>query len=185
MTNGIVVIAASAGGLDPLFRIITALPVPCTASVFIVMHIGPHPSILPELLANRTRHPATFPRDGTPIEPGHIYVAPPDHHMLIEAAGIRLSNGPKIHHTRPAADPTFISAANTHGARVMGIVLSGGDGDGATGLATITAHGGTSFVQSPEEAAKPSMPYAAILADHPDAVLPVEEIARRVHAFCL
>jgi two-component system chemotaxis response regulator CheB len=182
---GIVVIAASAGGHDPLFRIIAALPVPCTAAVFVVMHIGPYPSILPEVLASRGKLPVMFPQNGTLIEAGHIYVAPPDHHMLLEAAAIRLTQSPKVHYTRPAADPTFISAAKSYGSQVIGIVLSGGDGDGAVGLRAITQHSGVSFVQDPAEAEAPSMPRSAILADHPDAVLPIEEIAQRVHSFCL
>jgi two-component system chemotaxis response regulator CheB len=78
---------------------------------FVVMHTGPLPSVLPELLASKGKHPAIFPRNGMLIEAGHIYVAPPDHHMLLGFGGIRLTRGPKVHHTRPAADPTFISAA--------------------------------------------------------------------------
>jgi two-component system, chemotaxis family, protein-glutamate methylesterase/glutaminase len=180
----IVVIAASAGGLDPLRRIITALPVPCSAAVFVVVHIGPHRSVLPHLLSSIGQHPATFARDGAPIEAGHIYVAPPDHHMILGPDCIRLDWGPKVHHTRPAADPLFISAAKTHGQRVMGIVLSGGDGDGAAGLQAVAEHGGTALVQDPQEATTPDMPRAAILADHPDACLPIEDIVRRVCAFC-
>jgi two-component system chemotaxis response regulator CheB len=180
--DGIVVIAASAGGLDPLRRIIAALPVPCSAAVFVVVHIGPHPSVLPTLLSGQ--HAAIFGQDGALIEAGHIYVAPPDHHMLLGLGRIRLDQGSKIHHTRPAADPLFISAAETYGRRVMGIVLSGGDGDGAAGLRAITRHGGTALVQDPQEAAAPSMPRAAIVEDHPDACLPVEEIARKVRVFC-
>jgi two-component system chemotaxis response regulator CheB len=182
--DGIVVVAASAGGHDPMFQIIGALPFPCTAAILVVMHIGPHPSILPDLLASRGKHPVAFPQDGTSIEPGHIYVAPPDHHMLVQTNAIRLARSPKLHHTRPAADPTFISAAEVYGARAMGIVLSGGGGDGAAGLRSITDHGGISLVQDPDEAATPSMPREAILADHPDAVLSVEEIVRRVQSFC-
>ena len=142
-------IAASAGGLDPLRRIIAALPVPCTAAVFVVMHIGPYPSVLPHLLGGR--HVATFAQDGTPIEAGHIYIAPPDHHMYLGISSIRLSQGPKLHHTRPAADPLFITAAEAHGQQVLGIVLSGGDGDGADGLRAIVEHGGTAFVQDPKK----------------------------------
>jgi two-component system, chemotaxis family, protein-glutamate methylesterase/glutaminase len=181
--DGIVVIAASTGGLDPLRRIIETLPVPCLATIFVVMHIGPHPSRLPELLSS-SEHPASFARDGALIRAGHVYVAPPDHHMILGYDRIRLNQGPKVHHTRPAADPLFISAAEAHGRRVMGIVLSGGDGDGAAGLRAIGEHGGTAFVQDPEEAEAPSMPRSAILADHPDACLAVEEIALRVRLFC-
>lgn len=179
----IIVIAASAGGLDPLRRIIAALPASCSAAVFIVMHIGPHRSTLPHLLTMTGKHPAVFAKDGALIEAGGIYVAPPDHHVILEADCIRLHQGPKVHHTRPAADPLFISAAETRGRRVMGIVLSGGDGDGAAGLRAISEHGGTALVQDPGEAAAPSMPRAAILADHPDACLPVEGIVQRVQAF--
>ena len=180
--NGVVVIAASAGGLDPLRRIIAALPVPCTAAVFVVMHIGPYPSVLPRLLGGR--HVAGFAQEGTPIEAGHIYIAPPDYHMYLGISSIRLSQGPKLHHTRPAADPLFISAAEAHRQQVLGIVLSGGDSDGADGLRAIVEHGGTAFVQDPKEAANPSMPSAAIAADHPHGCLSIEEIAEGVRSFC-
>ena len=108
---GIVVIAASAGGLGPLRSIIAALPAPCTAAVFVVVHIGSNPSILPCLLGHAGPLPAAFAHDGDAIEAGRIYVAPPDRHMVLEFARIRLSHGPKVHYTRPAADPLFISAA--------------------------------------------------------------------------
>jgi two-component system, chemotaxis family, protein-glutamate methylesterase/glutaminase len=182
--SGVVVIAASAGGLDPLRRIITALPVPCLAAIFVVVHIGARRSELPHLLNSSGRHPATFAEDAALIEAGHIYVAPPDHHMTLGPDRIRLDQGPKVHYTRPAADPLFISAAESHGQRVMGIVLSGGGGDGAAGLRAIAEHGGTALVQSPLEAVSPDMPRAAMMADHPDACLPVEEIAQRVSVFC-
>jgi two-component system chemotaxis response regulator CheB len=177
---GIVVIGASAGGLDPLRRIIAALPLCCSAAIFVVVHIGSHQSLLPDLLNYDGKLPAHFAQDGELIEAGHIYVAPPDQHMLLSVDRIRLSQGPKIHHTRPAADPLFISAAEAHGPRVIGVVLSGGDGDGADGLRSITEHSGTAFVQDPMEAATPSMPRSAIAADHPVAGLPVAEIARRL-----
>jgi two-component system chemotaxis response regulator CheB len=181
---GIVVIAASAGGLVPLRRIIATLPVPCSAAVFVVMHIGPHPSRLPGLLSSSGLWSASFARDGVLIEAGHVYVAPPDHHMVLEHDRIRLNQEPKVHHTRPAADPLFISAAEAHGRWVMGIVLSGGDSDGAAGLRAIAKHGGAALVQDPEEAENPSMPRSAVRAGHPDACLPVEEIARLVRVFC-
>jgi two-component system chemotaxis response regulator CheB len=180
----IVVIAGSAGALAPLRRIVATLPDPCAAAVFVVIHIGPNPSVLPSLLQKVCRLPVAFARNGTEIEGGHIYVAPPDQHMLVNLNSILLNWGPKVHSTRPAADPLFISAAKVHGDRVMGIILSGGDGDGAEGLRTIKEHGGVALVQRPEDAASPSMPNAAIAADHPDACLPIGEIAHRVRAFC-
>lgn len=176
--NRIIVIAASAGGLQPLRRIVAALPKECPVSVFIVVHIGDQQSGLPEILSQRSKLSVSFARDGSPIQPSHIYVAPPDQHMVLELGRIRLNNGPKVHHTRPAADPLFISAAHVYGNRVMGIVLSGGDDDGAEGLRAITQHGGRGVVQKPEEAAVASMPEMAIARDHPDACLSVEEIAK-------
>jgi two-component system chemotaxis response regulator CheB len=153
--------------------------------VFVVMHTGPHPSILPDLLTHCGTLPAVFPQDGDLIEPGMIYVAPPDQHMVVEADRIRLIRGAKVHHTRPAADPLFKSVAESYGHAVLGVVLSGGDGDGGDGLRIIRECGGTAFVQDPSEAVKPGMPLHAIIVDHPDAVLPGEELARRVRAFCL
>jgi two-component system, chemotaxis family, protein-glutamate methylesterase/glutaminase len=182
--DAIVVIAASAGGLEPLFHIITALPAPCSASVFIVMHIGRRKSMLPHLLRGRGKLPAAFAEDEQAIEPGHIYVAPPDCHMLVERDRIRLDGGPKVRHTRPAADPLFMSAAAAYGKHVIGVVLSGGDSDGADGLRAIKAHGGIALVQRPEEATIPSMPLAAIAAGHPDDSLSAHEIAQRVRTFC-
>jgi two-component system chemotaxis response regulator CheB len=177
----IIVIGASEGGLEPLQRIVAAMPADCAASVFIVTHIGPHPSFLPSLLNRPDGLPVGFARDGDQIQTGHVYVAPPDHHMLLEDGHIHLNQGPKIHYTRPAIDPLFMSAADEYGKNVMGVVLSGGGGDGAFGLRAVTEHGGTALVQQP--AFRPSMPNAARATDSPEA-LPTEEIAQRVREFC-
>ena len=184
MMNPIVVIAGSAGSHEPLRHLIAALPVGCTASVFVVVHIGNNPSVLPSLLTCPAGIPATFAKDDEPIVPGHIYVAPPDYHILLGPDRIRLSRGAKVHYTRPAADPLFVSAAETYRESVIGIGTSGGNQDGAAGLRAIKAHGGTSLVQLPNEAENPSMPRAAIAADHPDASLTIQEIAQRVAGFC-
>jgi two-component system chemotaxis response regulator CheB len=180
----IVVIAASAGGLDPLRRIMAAVPIPCAAAIFVVMHIGSQRSMLPCLLSDSGQLGATFAQDGALIQTGHIYVAPPDRHMILGSSRIELNQGPKIHHTRPAADPLFISAAKIYGRRVLGIVLSGGDGDGADGLRIIKECGGKALVQDPEEASTPAMPRSAIMVDHPDDCLPAKDIAERVRVFC-
>jgi len=184
MTNTIVVIAASAGGLELLRILVAALPTPCAASVFIVWHIGAHPSELPSILQCSSTAPVCFAEDGAAILPGKVYVAPPDRHVLLRAMSMSPSAGPKVHFARPAADPMFISAAETHGDRVIGIVLSGGDGDGADGLLAIKQHGGKVLVQNPDEAMAPSMPHAAIAAVHPDAVLPIRAIADLVGRLC-
>jgi len=180
----IIVIAASAGGLQPLRTLIAALPPTCEAAIFIVWHTGAHPSTLPLILQHATALPVGFAADGDVIQAGHIYVAPPDHHILLTATTMETSRGPKVHFARPAADPLFMSAAETHGGKVVGIVLSGGDGDGAEGLLAIKQHGGRTFVQDPAEAIAPSMPHAAIAAANPAAVLPISEIARAVAGLC-
>ena len=167
----IVVIAASLGGLGPVLRVAAALPAHCTASVFFVWHIGDNASQLPDILNKAGSLPATFAGDGMAIEPGRIYMAPRDRHMLLDADRIRLSGAPKVHHARPAADPLFTSAAAAFGKRVVGIVLSGGGGDGALGLKTIKGLGGLAFVQHPKHAEMASMPLAAIAAGHPSACL--------------
>jgi two-component system chemotaxis response regulator CheB len=180
--NRIIVIAGSAGALYGMRRITAALPPDCRASIFIVLHIGDHRSVLPEVLSFHGHPPAIHPRDGDPIQPGFIYVAPPDHHMVIGVGVIRLNQDIKVHHTRPAADPLFNSAAEAYGERAVGVVLSGGDGDGAIGLKTIKERGGLAMVQDPEEATRPGMPQSALAKDHPDWCLPIAEIARRLAA---
>jgi len=179
----IVVVGASAGGLPPLRYLVEALPIPCAASIFVVMHIGANRSSLPALLA-RPGLPADFAQDGTLIEDGRLYVAPPDQHMVLETGLIRLNRGRKVNFTRPAADPLFESAAVAYGSRVVGIVLSGGGSDGARGLRMIEAKGGMVFIQHPGEAQFPSMPQTAIAADAPDACLTISQIARRMATLC-
>lgn len=180
----IVVIAASTGALEPLRNIMSVLPKPCAASVFVVWHIGHHPSVLPSILSSASKVPARFAQDDTAFEPGHIYVAPPDHHLELSASRMHLNRGPKVNHLRPAADVLFVSAAQSYPGKVLGVVLSGQDGDGAAGLAMIRQHGGTALVQHPNTAEAPSMPLTAMRVDHPDEFLLVVELAERVRSFC-
>ncbi|TXN50773.1 chemotaxis protein CheB [Methylobacterium sp. WL2] len=180
----IIVIATSAGGLGPLVQIVAALPSTCRASVFVVQHIGMNSSILPDILAQKGNLPAAFARHGDMIERGRIYVAPPDNHMRLSFGSIWLDQRIKEHFTRPAADPLFISAAETYGARVVGIVLSGANSDGAAGILAITAHGGLGLVQDPNEAEYREMPLAALKLDHPEAPLTADLLAERVASHC-
>ena len=180
--NAIVVIGASAGGVEPLRGIVAGLPGTCSASIFVVELIGDHQSNLPILLALAGSLPATFATDGL-IDAGHIYVAPPDHHMLLQVSDIRLSRSAKIHFTRPAIDPLFVSAADAYGGRVLGIVLSGTGADGAAGLRAIWESGGTALVQDPNEAAEPSMPRAALQKVPAAVCLPIRELARFIAVF--
>ena len=158
------------------------MPRNCSASLFVVVHIGPHPSELPNILAHASQARVSFGEDGALVRPGHVYVAPPDRHMVLSNGHIHLNRGPKVHYTRPAADPLFQSAAETYGPRVLAIVLSGGDSDGAEGLRVVKLRGGRGIVQHPEEATVPSMPYAAIMRDNPDACLPIADITRIVRS---
>src|SRR5689334_8821803 len=122
----IVVIAASAGGMDALQKLVSTLPRDLKASVFVVWHLSPGLlSVLPEVLTRSGPLRAEHPQDGDPIQPGRIYVAPPDHHMLLERGYVRITKGPKENRFRPAGDPLFRSAAYVYGARTIGVVLSG------------------------------------------------------------
>ena len=180
----VVVIGASAGGLAALRVITDALPPSCKAALAVVMHVGPHPNHLPDILNGYGPLPAGFVRDGDSFLPGRIYVAPSDHHVALVPPGrFHLHQGAKIHGTRPAIDPLFMSAASLYWSHTVGVILSGGGKDGAAGLRTIRNHGGVALAQDPVEAAAPEMPAAAFAADDPE-VLPIRQIARRVSDFC-
>ena len=179
----IVVIGASAGGIEALIQLVSGLPEDFDASVFIVVHI-PHgaTSALPRILSRRGRLRAVHPRDGERIESGKIYVAPPGAHLILEKRRISLVRGPREHGVRPAVDPLFLSAALEFGARVIGILLSGNLDDGTAGLQAIKNEGGTTMVQDPAEALYPGMSLSAIENGCADKVLPVAEIAAALSA---
>jgi two-component system chemotaxis response regulator CheB len=181
-TREIVVMGASAGGVQALSELAANLPSRLPAAVFVVLHIGANESILPALLAVRSPMPVAHARDGELIEHGRIYIAPPDHHLLLSADHVQLTRGPKEHHTRPAIDPMFRSAALAHEARVIGVVLSGTRDDGTAGLQAIKQCGGVAIVQDPREAEYAEMPQSAL--DHVDIdhCLPVEGIAQQIAA---
>jgi two-component system chemotaxis response regulator CheB len=172
----IIVIGASAGSFEALVTIASGLPRDFSGSIFIVVHIGSHPSIMPQLLARRGPLPAAHARDGEPIRPGRIYVAPPDRHMLLDADAIRLTRGPREHFTRPAIDPLFRSAAESFGPRVVGVVLSGAGSDGASGLFSIKRQGGIAIVQDPRQALMPDMPRSAAASSRIDHYVGGEEL---------
>jgi two-component system chemotaxis response regulator CheB len=159
----IIVVGASAGGVDVLAEIVKALPPGLPASLFVVCHFPPGSrSILPEILSRAGPLLARHPADGEPFYPGHIYVAPPDRHMVLEPGGrIRLLRGPRENHHRPAVDPLFRSAARHYGPRVAGVVLTGSLYDGAAGLLAIRSSGGLAVVQDPNDAVVAAMPQNA------------------------
>ena len=129
VAHAIVAVGASGGGLEPLRRITERLPRNCAVTVFVVMHSGAA-SFLPEILSWHGKLRVEFAREGDFIAAGRIYVAPPDHHMCVEAGHIRLNKGARVHSVRPAIDPMFASIAGAYGRRVMGVVLSGAGTDG-------------------------------------------------------
>lgn len=170
MGHDCIVIGGSAGGIPVLKQIIAALPEELGAAVFIVMHTTPHlPSKMAEMLDAAGSLRASLPEDGEPISADHIYVAPPDNHMLVRQGRISVVRGPKENFTRPAIDPTFRSAAISYGPRVIAVVLSGALDDGTAGAVGVKARGGVVIVQDPNEAEQPSMPLSAleyVAADH-------------------
>ena len=174
----IVVVGASAGGMEALQNLVSRLPAGLPASVFIVWHLSPGAkSILPSVLTKAGPLPAQHPKDGDRIEQGRIYVAPNDHHMLLESGYIRVARGPKENRFRPAVDPLFRSAAYVYGPRVIGVVLTGALDDGTAGLWTIKLRGGTAVVQEPSEALIRAMPLNALDNVAVDHRLPVSGIA--------
>jgi len=179
--HDIVVVGASAGGVEALRTLVSDLPADLPAAVFVVLHVPAiATSVLPAILERAGDLPAAHAEDGAEIEPGHVYIAPPDHHLLIQPGFMRVNRGPKENGYRPAIDPTFRTAAATYGSRVIGVVLSGVLDDGSAGLAAVKSHGGRAFVQDPADALYPMMPESAIQAAEPDLVLPPKELAAAI-----
>ena len=173
----IVVVGASAGGMEALQKLVARFPADLPASIFIVWHLSPGAkSILPSILTKAGKLKAVHPKDGDRIERGRIYVAPNDHHMLLENGYIRVTRGPKENRFRPAVDPLFRSAAYVYGPRTIGVVLTGALDDGTAGLWTIKLRRGTTIVQEPSEALIRSMPLNALDNVDVDHKLNVTEI---------
>lgn len=173
----IIFIGASAGGVDTLRTIVASLPATLNAAILVVLHIGAHRSDLPYLLARCSAMPATHGQDGEPVVAGHIYVAPPDHHMIVEDQRIVLTKGPRENWSRPAIDPLFRSAARGHDPNVIGVILTGGLNDGTAGLFAVKAAGGITVVQDPADCLAPDMPQSAIANVVIDHVVPAAAMA--------
>ena len=176
-TRDIIVIGASAGGVQALSKLVADLPRDLPAAIFIVLHVPPDvPSLLPGILSRDSRLTVAHARNGEEIERGRIYVAPPDRHLLIENRQVKLVHGPKENLHRPSIDALFRSAARWAGPRVIGVVLTGARDDGATGMRYIKQRGGIAIVQDPREAPFPSMPMSVIQEIQVDYSLPLGEI---------
>jgi two-component system chemotaxis response regulator CheB len=159
----LIVIGASAGGIEALQQLLRKLPSDLKAAVLIVVHTSNHPSsVLPHIMQRAGKLPAVHPADSTPIKKGHVYIAPPNFHMLVEGNLLRVIQGPRENLHRPAIDPLFRSAAASFGRRVIGVILTGALDDGTSGLMVVNAYGGAAIVQDPETALFSSMPASAL-----------------------
>ncbi len=174
----IIVIGASQGGVQALRQLLAGLPADFPASILIVQHIGAAESILPVILADASPLKAAFAVQGEPLVEGRVYVAPPDHHLLVNDGRVELTRGPRENWARPAIDPLFRSAARFHGEDAVGIVLTGGLNDGTSGLYEIKRQGGIAVVQTPREAQAPDMPQSALDNVPVDYCLPIAEMPR-------
>jgi len=181
--HDLVVIGASAGGVETLKRVVAALPADIDAAICIVLHIAPDsPSLLARILSRAGPLPCRTAEDGDPLRHGEILVAPPDRHIVVEDDRVHVTTGPRENGHRPAVDALFRTAAVAKKGRVIGVVLSGTRGDGAAGLASVKAHGGAAIVQDPGEALYPGMPANALAHVAVDAVVPSELIADTIAA---
>lgn len=174
-----VVIGASAGALNALAVILPELPENYPLPVLVVVHIPPgKESLLAQLLQEKCRVTVKEAEDKEPVKPSHVYLAPPDYHLLVEREKyLSLSSDEPVLFSRPSIDVLFETAADAYGSGLIGVILTGGNNDGAEGLRLVVRNGGTAVIQKPEEALAPHMPVAA-LGSCPDAhVLSLKEIA--------
>jgi two-component system chemotaxis response regulator CheB len=176
MKHDVIVIGASAGGVEGISRVVSELPRDLQASVLVVLHVSRGRSMLPEILSRAGRLPAVHPEDGTPLQYGRVYVAPPDHHLLVEHGRARVVHTASENGVRPAVDPLFRSAARAYGTRVLGVILTGALDDGTAGTVAVKEAGGITIVQDPDEAFSPGMPRSAIASGAVDHVLPIRDI---------
>jgi two-component system chemotaxis response regulator CheB len=173
----IVVIGASAGGIEALRALLAEVPSRFPAPICIVLHTSPEsPGVVAEILGREARLAVTLATDHRFLQPAHVYVAPPDRHLLVEPGRVRVTKGPREHGFRPAIDPLFRSAAQVYGPAAVGVILTGNLDDGTAGLWTIKKLGGIAVVQDPADAMFPEMPLHALQSVKPDRVAPLSQI---------
>jgi two-component system chemotaxis response regulator CheB len=178
VARDIIVIGASAGGFDAIQKLVASFPSDLRAAIFITLHqYERNKGILPEVLNRIGSLPAQHPREEMPIELGHIYIAPPDYHLILTPGAVHLSHGPRENLQRPCINTMFRSAAAAYGDRVAGVLLTGLLDDGAAGLWDIQQHGGATIVQDPDEAAFRSMPDSAIRGLNVQYIVRLAEMA--------
>ena len=176
-----IVVGASAGGVEALTALMSGLPADFPAAVFVVLHLAPQaPSVLPRILSRAGPLKAVHPEDGMRIQRGKVYVALPDRHLLVEEGRVRLSPGPRENRHRPAVDPLFRTAVTAYDGAVLGVVLTGMGSDGRNGAGEIRAAGGTVLVQDQATSVVWGMPGAVSQAGFADEVLPLERIPEAI-----
>jgi two-component system, chemotaxis family, protein-glutamate methylesterase/glutaminase len=176
--HDIIVVGASAGGVEALRHITRELPADLAAAIFVVLHVpAQSPSILPQILQRESPLGVAHAIDGEPIRYGRIYVAPPDNHLLVMRDYIRVIHGPKENRYRPAVDPLFRSAAVEYGTRVVGVILTGALDDGTVGMIAIKRRGGICVVQDPRDALYPGMPSSVMKNMEVDYSVPLKDVA--------
>lgn len=174
--RSVVVIGASAGGIEALRELLKPLPQTFDAAILIVLHTSSHASSLAAILQRATELPVSYAQDWEPIEKAHVYIAPPDFHLIVEGNLLRVIQGPRENLHRPAIDPLFRSAAVAFGQRLIGVVLTGLLDDGTAGLMVIHAQGGETIVQDPKTALFSPMPANALKQVPQAHVSPLAEI---------
>lgn len=185
MTAELVVVGSSWGGIDALRVVLSALPADFPAAVAIAQHRAPGPGgVLIRFLQSSCVLPVLEAGDKDEMVPGTVYVAPADYHLLVDGRGFALSTDDLVQYSRPSADVLFETAAYEYGPRLVGVVLTGANADGAAGVVAIRGRGGHTVAQSPETSEKPTMPEAAIATGAVDSVLPLETIGAHLVACC-
>jgi two-component system chemotaxis response regulator CheB len=186
MTYEVIAVGASWGGLDAVATLLEGIPSELEQAIVIAQHRSPESSrgVLESLLQGHSDRPVREPHDKDPIEASHVYVAPPDYHLLVDGGRFALSLDARVQYARPSIDVLFESVAETYRDRAVGIVLTGANADGAAGLAAIKRNGGVGIVQDPRTATRRTMPDAAIAAVDADAILALEEMGPFLQGLC-
>jgi len=178
----VIVIGASAGGVMALLELFASLPAGLPAAVGVVLHRSTSPGELASVLGRRSALPVIEPKGDSSLKPGTIYLAPPDHHLLLRPGRVSVHRGPKEHCTRPAIDPLFRSAATHYGDRVVGMLLTGAGEDGVSGLIAISQASGVTLAQDPDDAYMPYMPLNALRFDEVAGTFSLHEMPSVISA---
>ena len=186
MNYEVIAIGASWGGLLAVGTLLEGIPDELEQPIVIAQHRSAESTrgVLEHLLGRHTARPVSEPGDKDPLERRHVYVAPPDYHLLVDGGHFSLSVDARVQFARPSIDVLFESVAEAYRDRAIGIVLTGANEDGAAGLAAIKRNGGVGIVQDPATATRKAMPEAAIAASEADAILPLEQIGPFLYGLC-